>query len=154
MTRLPPMAMRTILIAALVLGSLLLQSCTDEQSSSAPRQASRQHLPVLNSREALSRVISEAGDRLLLIDFFADWCLPCKQLEPILEEIAAKAKDRVGVYRIDLDNHQSLSQSFQVRGIPHVVFVKNQVIVYRLEGLHPKEAYWEAVDNFSPDSGP
>ena len=98
-------------------------------------------------------MISEAGDRLLLIDFFADWCLPCKQLEPILEEIARKAKDRVDVYRIDLDSNQALAQGFQVRGIPYVAFIKNQVIVYRLEGLHPKKTYWDVIRKFGSESG-
>jgi thioredoxin 1 len=144
---------RTIRTAALLLSLLLIQSCAEE-SSTASRQTDRRLLPVIHGREQLSRVISEAGDRLLLIDFFADWCLPCKQLEPILEEIARKAKDRVDVYRIDLDGNQPLAQGFEVRGIPFVAFVKNQVIVYRLEGLHPKETYWEAVRKFSPPSGP
>ena len=146
------MTIRTISAAALVLGTLLFLSCGQEESTNAGLQPSRLTLPVIRSRAELSRVISEAGDRLLLIDFFADWCLPCKQLEPILEEIARKAKDRVDVYRIDLDANQALAQGFEVRGIPYVVFVKNQVIVYKLEGLHPKKTYWEVIGNFSPQS--
>ena len=146
------MTTRTISAAALVVGTLLFLSCADEESTIAGLQPSRLTLPVIRSRAELSRVISEAGDRLLLIDFFADWCLPCKQLEPILEEIARKAKDRVDVYRIDLDANQGLAQGFEVRGIPYVVFVKNQVIVYKLEGLHPKKTYWEVIGNFSPRS--
>ena len=148
------MRLHTISIAALLLGAVLFHSCAEEETDLPTRQPTAVNLPILQSRDALSRVISEAGERLLLIDFFADWCAPCKQLEPILGEIARKAADRVGVYRIDLDANQALAQGFQVRGIPYVVFVKNQVIVYRLEGLHPKERYWEAVNNFSPNSGP
>ena len=148
------MAIRTISIAALLFGALLLNACAEEKTATSARHASDPKLPVLNSRTELSRVISQAGDRLLLIDFFADWCLPCKQLEPILEEIALKAKDRVDVYRIDLEANQALAQGFQVRGIPFVAFVKNQVVVYRLEGLHPKESYWEVIDNFSPEPAP
>lgn len=146
------MTIRTISAAALALGTLLFLSCAQEESTSAGLQPGRLTLPVIRSRAELSRVISEAGDRLLLIDFFADWCLPCKQLEPILEEIARKAKDRVDVYRIDLDANQALAQGFEVRGIPYVVFVKNQVIVYKLEGLHPKKTYWEVIGKFSPQS--
>jgi thioredoxin 1 len=153
MSGLPHMMIRTISTAALLLSVLLFQSCAEEPSSSSS-QTARPQLPVIHGREQLGRVIREAGDRLLLIDFFADWCLPCRQLEPILEEIARKAKDRVDVYRIDLDGNQSLAQGFEVRGIPYVAFVKNQVIVYRLEGLHPKETYWEAVRQLSSAPGP
>ena len=148
----PSMAIRLISIAALLLGTLVFQSCADEEASTSIQQPKSRSLPILRSRDELSRVISEAGDRLLLIDFFADWCLPCKQLEPILEEIAVKAKDRVNVYRIDLDSNQALAQGFQVRGIPFVAFVKNQVIVYRLEGLHPKKTYWDVIREFGSHS--
>ncbi len=149
----PSTAIRLLSIAALLLGTLVFQSCTDEESSISFQQPKSQSLPILRSRDELSRVISEAGDRLLLIDFFADWCLPCKQLEPILEEIARKAADTVDVYRIDLDSNQALAQGFQVRGIPYVAFVKNQVIVYRLEGLHPKKTYWDVIRKFGSESG-
>ena len=148
------MIIRVISAAALLFCTALLSSCADEEASSVAGQSDIQQLRVLRSRTELSRVISEAGDRLLLIDFYADWCLPCKQLEPILEEIARKAKDYVDVYRIDLDANQSLAQGFEVRGIPYVAFVKNQAIVYRLEGLHPKNTYWEVVRQFSPATGP
>ena len=149
----PSTAIRLLSIAALLLGTLVFQSCTDEESSISIQQPKSRSLPILRSRDELSRVISEAGDRLLLIDFFADWCLPCKQLEPILEEIARKAADTVDVYRIDLDSNQALAQGFQVRGIPYVAFVKNQVIVYRLEGLHPKKTYWDVIRKFGSESG-
>ena len=149
----PSTAIRLFSIAALLLGTLVFQSCTDEESSISIQQPKSRSLPILRSRDELSRVISEAGDRLLLIDFFADWCLPCKQLEPILEEIARKAADNVDVYRIDLDSNQALAQGFQVRGIPYVAFVKNQVIVYRLEGLHPKKTYWDVIRKFGSQSG-
>ena len=147
-----PRLIRNIRIASLLLCALLSLSCAQEEPASTAGQLGPLRLPVITSRTELSRVISEAGDRLLLIDFFADWCLPCKQLEPILEEIARKAKDHVDVYRIDLDANQSLAQGFEVRGIPYVAFVKNQTIVYRLEGLHPKNTYWEVIRQFSPVS--
>ena len=143
------MIIRTISATVVLLCALLLQSCAEEKSPASAHQKAPGSMPILYSRDQLSRVISEAGDRLLLLDFFADWCLPCKELEPILEEIARKAKDKVDVYRIDLDANQALAQGFQVQGIPYVVFVKNQVIVYKLMGLHPKETYWEAVRSFS-----
>jgi thioredoxin 1 len=149
----PSTAIRIFSIAALLLGALLFQSCAEEESPISFQRPASPSLPVLQSRDELRRVISEAGDRLLLIDFFADWCLPCKQLEPILEEIARKAKDRVDVYRIDLDSNQALAQGFQVRGIPYVAFIKNQVIVYRLEGLHPKKTYWDVIRKFGSESG-
>ena len=149
----PSTAIRFFSIAALLLAALVFHSCADEESSISIQPPKSPSLPILQSRDELSRVISEAGDRLLLIDFFADWCLHCKQLEPILEEIARKAKDSVDVYRIDLDSNQALAQGFQVRGIPYVAFVKNQVIVYRLEGLHPKNTYWDVVRKFGSKSG-
>jgi thioredoxin 1 len=145
----PSTALRIISVAVLLIAALLFQSCAEEESQISVQQTDAQNLPIIRSRDELSRVISEAGDRLLLLDFFADWCLPCKQLEPVLKEIDRKAKENVDVYRIDIDSNQALAQGFQVRGIPYVVFVKNQVIVYKLEGLHPKQSYWDVIREFS-----
>lgn len=147
------MIRRIFSTAAVLLGTLLTTSCGEQSAQPPAAPAGRVDLPVIQSRQELNRVISEAGDRLLLIDFFAEWCLPCKQLEPILEELARKAKDRVSVYRIDLDANQHLANGFEVQGIPYVVFVKNRVIVHKLMGLHPKQTYWEAVRSFSSTSG-
>ncbi|MGW8186236.1 MAG: thioredoxin family protein, partial [Desulfobacterales bacterium] len=79
----------------------------------------------------------------------ADWCQPCKELEPILESIAAQKADVVDFYRVNFDENQSVAEHFGVRGIPFVAYVKNRTLVYSLMGLRPQKTYLEAIESFT-----
>ena len=106
---------------------------------------------VKNSKE-FKEIVLNAGDRLLIFDFYANWCMPCKQLEPILEAAAWKKKDVVDIYRINFDENSDLAELLGVRGIPFVAFVKNQTLVYSLMGLRAEKSYLEAITSFTrPD---
>jgi thioredoxin 1 len=135
-----------------LLAVILALSCGEgdpsRSSRTEPEQDSRP-LPAVEDQDALNRIIAAAGDRLLLFDVYADWCAPCKELQPILESIARSGRSEADIYRINLDENPYLFDLFQVRGIPLVVFVRNQTVVYRLMGLRPKETYLEAIRSFS-----
>jgi thioredoxin 1 len=130
---------------------LCLLACGGEGERSAQGGPQNQRLPLkpIENQAAFNRVIASAGDRLLLFDVYADWCSPCKELEPLLESIAWRNRRNVDFYKINLDENQFLFDLFQVRGIPLVVFVRKQTVVYSLMGLRPKEAYQEAIRSFS-----
>ena len=63
-----------------------------------------------------------AGDKPCLIDFYADWCRPCKIAEPILEELAEEYKDQINIYKIDTQKEQELAQVFGIQSIPAFLF--------------------------------
>ena len=63
------------------------------------------------------------GDKPAIIDFYADWCAPCRTLAPILEELAAEYGDRLHVYKINVDNEQELAAMFGIRSIPSLLFI-------------------------------
>ena len=86
-----------------------------------------------------------------MFDFYADWCPPCKEIEPVLEKIAKEKSDMVTVYKINIDRNKALANSFRVSGVPHVVFFKNKEIVFTLNGLYPKNMYLKLVERFSAD---
>lgn len=136
--------------AVLLSGSFfLILACGIDDSRQGSSPAGKKKLAVINSQDEFNRIINAARDRLLMFDFYADWCLPCRELEPILESIAWEKREVADIYRINLDQNQSLAQFFNVRGIPHVAFVKNQILVYSLVGLHPKENYLSAIRSFT-----
>jgi len=62
------------------------------------------------------------GDKPCIIDFYADWCAPCKMLAPTIEEIARKYEGRIDVYKINTDQNRELSQVFNIQSIPTVLF--------------------------------
>ncbi|MFZ0612193.1 MAG: thioredoxin family protein [Desulfobacterales bacterium] len=139
---------------------LLLTACGSGSEPPAAGERIRKPLRSISSGAEFDRIVAGAGDRLLIFDFFADWCHPCKELEPILESIAAQQASVTDIYRIAFDDNQSLAELFGVRGIPFVAFVKNRTLVYSLMGLRPKETYLEAIASFTrpgavtPQAGP
>jgi thioredoxin-like negative regulator of GroEL len=136
---------------ALLLSAALLLPVACGSGSKQPGADHRMRKPLtaISGGQEMTRIVAAAGERLLIFDFYADWCQPCNELEPILESIAAQKVDVVDVYRVNYDENQSLAELFDVRGIPFVAYVKNRTLVYSLMGLRPKETYLEAIESFS-----
>lgn len=93
--------------------------------------------------------LKTAGDKLVVVDFFAEWCGPCKMIAPIVEELAVTYKDKVIVTKVDVDENQGLSQRYGVRSIPTMLFIRNGVVKEQLVGFNPKEKLVTLIDKHS-----
>lgn len=85
------------------------------------------------------------GDKPAIIDFYADWCGPCKMVGPILEELSEERKDIV-IYKVDTEVEEELSSVFQIRSIPSMLFVPLDKQPMMQPGALPKEALEEIID--------
>ncbi|MCH5600292.1 thioredoxin family protein [Niabella ginsengisoli] len=79
------------------------------------------------------------SDSLVLIDFYAEWCGPCKKMEPYLKEIAVDMKDRVKVIRLDVDANQQLAKELNIEELPILHLYKNKELVWSNKGYIGKE---------------
>ena len=81
----------------------------------------------------------------VLVDFWADWCMPCKMLAPIIEELAAELAGEVVVAKLDTEQVFEIAERYGVMSIPTVILFKDGLEMTRLVGVQPKEAYLNAL---------
>jgi thioredoxin 1 len=78
--------------------------------------------------------IIETND-LVLVDFYADWCGPCKMMSPILQEVKVTLQEAVKIIKINVDQHQDLASHFMVRGVPTMMLFKKGKMLWRQSGV-------------------
>ncbi len=88
-----------------------------------------------------------SGELPCIIDFYADWCQPCKMVAPILEELSEELAGKVNIYKINTENEQELAAVFGIRSIPSMLFCPTGDKPQMAVGALPKESLLEAIDN-------
>ncbi len=82
---------------------------------------------------------------VVLVDFFAEWCGPCKALSPVIDELASEFEGKASITKVNVDENSNIAAQFGVRGIPTVVILKNGKLEKQLVGVHPKNIYEEEL---------
>lgn len=77
------------------------------------------------------------SNKPVLVDFFADWCEPCKQMSPILKEIKSELKDSIRIIKVNVDKNPMIATEYQIRSIPTVIVFKNGEMQWKGVGLRP-----------------
>ncbi len=84
----------------------------------------------------------------VLVDFFADWCGPCKMLAPVLKEVKNELGDKLKIVKIDVDKNQPLAAKYQVRGVPTLLLFQNGKQVWRQSGVLQKNDIVNIVNQY------
>lgn len=87
------------------------------------------------------------GDKPCIIDFYADWCAPCKALTPVMEALSEEYKGKVDIYKIDTEKEQELAAMFGIRSIPSILFVPKDAQPQMATGALPKETLIKAIED-------
>ena len=76
---------------------------------------------------------------VVLVDFWADWCMPCKMMAPILNDVAVATEDKATIYKLNVDEQQQVAAKYGIRNIPTMILFKNGKEVERIIGVKPKD---------------
>ena len=87
------------------------------------------------------------GDRPAIVDFYADWCGPCRMVAPILEELSKEYQGKVDIYKVDTEAEQELAAVFGIRSIPSILFIPRQGKPQMAMGALPKDAFIQAIND-------
>ncbi len=100
------------------------------------------------TQASFDETLKAAGDKPVLVDFWASWCGPCRMIGPFIEELAADYADKAVVAKVNVDEEQALAARFQVMSIPTVLVFKNGEIVDKSVGAKTKQAFAKVLDQY------
>jgi thioredoxin len=120
------------LILGIGMAILPFTGCQSQQTKQTKtpetKKSSIEHLTSVSFKQKvfnyeLNKVWKFVGTKPAIIDFYADWCGPCRMLAPTVDQIAAKYKGKIDVYKINVDNEQEISSAFGISSIPAILFI-------------------------------
>ncbi len=87
------------------------------------------------------------ADKPVLVDFYADWCGPCKMMAPVLDELAVEKADQLTIYKINVDHNPDISSRYKVMSIPTMILFKDGEAAATVMGSMPKQELWKRLES-------
>jgi thioredoxin 1 len=114
-------------------------------------RARMKNIPVVADNENILTLTDknfnhQTKNKLVLVDFWASWCAPCKMMAPVLNEVADELTGNSHIGKVNIEEYQSLAQKFQVRNIPTLILLRNGIEINRFIGIKNKEFLLQQIN--------
>lgn len=103
-------------------------------------------MKVTDKQQTFADIIQ--SENLVLVDFFAEWCGPCKMMKPVLEELKTQVGDSVRILKVDVDRNPAVASSYRIQGVPTLVLFRNGQVLWRTSGVVPAGELAKVINRF------
>lgn len=136
------MKIALIILVSLIVAFVALRWIAMRKIKNTPLVADHEKILTLTDKNFQQ----QTKNRLVLVDFWAEWCAPCRMMAPILNEVAAELDGKAFVGKVDVQKYQNLATNFKVRGIPTLILFKNGKEVNRFVGVKTKDFLLKEIE--------
>ena len=132
-----------IIIGSIILGFMILNIYARIKMKNAPKVVDSDKILTLNDKN----FNQQTKGKLVIVDFWAEWCAPCRMMAPVLNELSNELPDGKFVGKVNIETYQSMAQKFNVRSIPTLILFKNGKEVKRFVGFKQKDFLLKEINN-------
>jgi thioredoxin 1 len=147
--------MKRVFVIFLAVSSMFFITCRSENTSSADSESGEGKFVSTLSNELFKELIFNYGDgkawentsgKPIIIDFYADWCVPCRTLTPIVEELAKEYSGKIVFYKVNIDKEKELTENMRISAVPSLMFIPSNGKPAISRGLISKEDFVKAIN--------
>ncbi len=126
------------------------QVLNENENTTSQNNQKKWNIVEIHGITEFNKTIEDNKDKLIIADFWAPWCGPCRMIAPVLEQIAKDFEDKVLIVKVNVDEpqNQMLAMQYQVSSIPHIEFIKGWMSVNRIIGAYPYEEFKKIVEQY------
>lgn len=140
-----------IILISITLIMFLFSGCNKQETNKLNNKSNMEYLTTQTFKEKIfnydiNKEWKYEGNLPCIVDFYADWCGPCKMVAPVLEDLSGEYAGKIHIYKVDTDKEQELASAFGIRSIPSILFIPQNGQPQMSMGAMSKESFEKAIN--------